>query len=238
MKYFIGLMIGLLLGLLVGSWGPQRELSSMRIRMRQAEEKARTGGQRSSELGVISDILRREDEPVKKVEPAEPPVDVASGEMDQSIEEVEEVVVDAPGMGEAIDDAREVWKLRSELAQSAFIDNADLNEEEALKFKELTLSMNVRLEDAVADWAEQIKNAEQFSEESGIRMLNELSEVLVLTYDEMDGSFGEDWRMRSGNELSLPDLIDPDVMTPLLDVENLIEEGEQRNRRRRNPRHG
>jgi hypothetical protein len=53
-------------------------------------------------------------------------------------------------------------------------------------------------------------------------MMNELSAALVLTYDELDRKLPEDWRREAGPQFELVRFVDPEVLTPLQDLDGVI----------------
>ncbi|OGV79146.1 MAG: hypothetical protein A2340_03415 [Lentisphaerae bacterium RIFOXYB12_FULL_60_10] len=120
---------------------------------------------------------------------------------------------------ERIEEASELWRIRSDMVRSGFLRSARLTPEQTVQFDVLVEAMNIRLKDRIAEWTEVLEQAESVSPETGVRMINDLSEVLVLTYDEMDRTLSPEWRQNAGTSFDLGSLIDPAVAMPLTKVE-------------------
>ena len=82
--------------------------------------------------------------------------------------------------------------------------------------------MNLRLGDRIEQWTDYLKVKGELNPEDGIRMMNDLSSVMVLTYDELDGSMPPNWRDEAGEDFQLFNFIDPEVAMPLAEVEDII----------------
>jgi hypothetical protein len=83
--------------------------------------------------------------------------------------------------------------------------------------------MNRRLAHAIEAWAAGIETREANAED-GIRLMNQVTGALVLTYDEMDRKLPATWRQTGGKGLQLMDFIDPSVARPLIQVEGKLNE--------------
>lgn len=117
-----------------------------------------------------------------------------------------------------IEEAVELWRLRSEIARNTFLANTDATPQEAARFDVIVASMNLRLEECLAGWAVHLEAGGRMTAETGVRMLHDLSGALVLTYDELDRNLSPGWR-EGGEDVELFDLIDPSVARPLIAVE-------------------
>lgn len=246
--------VALLLGLVVGAWGPRSQLKHARSEVKRLEGllKDQGGAARAVRLDGITRMLRipeaeKGGDASSGDAPADGPPEGTGQAATDSVDVAEqrtaadnEVAGDEGRSGEGggqrdlsqrIDEAVELWKLRSDIARSTFISNTGLSPEEAAQFDVVVEAMNMRLGERIDAWSEQLKQEEfEMTEETGVRMMSELSNVMVLTYDEMNRKMPEDWRRNAGNEFNLTDMIDPSVATPLIDVEGKLE---RRPRRRR-----
>ncbi len=259
MKTAMWIPFALLVGLMVGAWGPRARLKHANSEVKRLEELLKRGGGsgRAARLDGITRMLRIPDADSKGGKPTETDsrdettdgstqesngsastAEVVSASQETGVEEETAPEEDGSererrrrGMAERIDEAVELWQLRSDIARSTFISNAGLSHEEAAQFDVLVESMNMRLRERIGTWAEEIQVEEfEMTEENGVRMMNDLSSVMVLTYDEMNRTMPEGWRQDAGNEFNLTDMIDPSVATPLINVEDKLE---RRPRRRR-----
>jgi hypothetical protein len=121
-----------------------------------------------------------------------------------------------------MEQAAEVWRMRAEIARGAFASKTGFTEKEMTDFDVLMKSMNVRLEDLFVKTAEQLKAGETFTPETGIRLMNGLTESMVLTYDEMDRKLPATWRQDSGTSFDLVTYVDPVVVKPLVEVSDKL----------------
>ena len=250
MKAAMWIPVALLAGLVVGAWGPRVRLKHADSEVKRLEQLLKDGGAsgRTVRLDGITRMLRIPDAdgssgnapetgPGGKTAenlPQEDGGSTSTSEValatqdppsgDDEISEDDDPPRGRRDMTERIDEAIELWQLRSDIARSTFISNAELSPHDAAQFDVLVEAMNMRLGERIGTWAEQLK-AEEFemTEENGVRMMSDLSKVMVLTYDEMDRTMPEDWRRGAGNEFNLTDMIDPSVARPLIDVEGKLE---------------
>ncbi len=121
-----------------------------------------------------------------------------------------------------MEQAAEAWRLRADLARAGFASKTGFTDSEMTEFDVLTKAMNVRLEDLFRQTADQIKAGEPFSPETGIRLMNGLTDAMVLTYDEMDRKLPATWRKDSGNSFDLVTYVDPVVVAPLMEVQDKL----------------
>ncbi len=83
----------------------------------------------------------------------------------------------------------------------------------------LVEAMNLRLEHAIEIWAGILREESMSGREAGLRMMNEITDALVLTYDEMNRSMPNGWGDAAGVDFQLIDHIDPYVASPLAGLE-------------------
>jgi len=246
MKAYILLPFALLLGLVLGGWGPRSELRTAQDELKKTrkllkEANAERGGSDVRRVTQLLGIDEREQTPRldRDIQPALP-----EG-MEEMVEDAEPAAVDSQpdasktrspesgnsgeenpdrrgGIQRNIDEAIELWKLRSDIARSTFLANGRFSEEDAVDFDVLVETMNVRLRQSIKSWANEVREKEKVGTEEGIRLVNEVTDVLVLTYDEMDRKLPENWRDTGGKGLQLGDFIDPSVAKPLIKVEDKL----------------
>jgi len=126
---------------------------------------------------------------------------------------------------ERIDEASEAWRVRSEIARNNFVTRAELTPEEAAKFDTLVEAMNLRIQNCFQAFADAVQAGEPITPALGARMIHDLSEAVVLTYDEMDRELPS-WRQKAGG-LDLGDMLDPATAEPLLPIEDRLREAER-----------
>lgn len=253
MKAYILIPFALLLGLVLGGWGPRSELKTAHDELKKTRRllKDVNAGRGGSDVGRVTQLLGIDERaqnahPDKKIRPAPeegkqesqaadraPAVPRADTDVSQpeagetrsseSGNSGEQNPDQGSGMQRNIDDAIELWKLRSDIARSTFLANGRFSEEDAVDFDVLVEAMNVRLRHSIESWSDAVKEKEKAGAEEGIRLVNEVTDVLVLTYDEMDRKLPENWRDTGGKGLHLGDFIDPSIAKPLIKVEDKLD---------------
>jgi len=231
-------VISLLCGLLLGRMAPQADL--LRVRTQLAEAKAGPGKRSASESAVLGvrSMLNVSEQDVEKTRRIKRARELMSNE----VERVEQAAVetsgsetnvpavtnlqparlnDASSLSNNITNLKKGWEIRTELARNNFIKKAELDSNSVTRFDVVIEAMNLRLGAAVDAWSAKLLEQGSVNEESGVRMMNELSNVMVLTYDEMDRSMPEGWREKIGPKFDLVRFVDPEVLTPLQDLEDL-----------------
>ncbi len=226
-------------GLMIGRWNPAPPAGPVDAQRRSSMDTPRS----SSAIGPVTGMLRipdRIDPSVRRetTEPETPPSDVedadepdereSRGRRPEWADEME-----GRSLQERIEWAADAWRLRTDIARDTFLADAGLTREDATQFDVLMHAMNLRLEDAIAAWAEDIQAQESVRPEDGVRLLHQLSEALVVTYDEMDRTLPPVWREVGGERFDLMTFVDPSVAMPLVNIEDRIEETSRTRRPRR-----
>jgi len=116
---------------------------------------------------------------------------------------------------------KEAWLLRAAIARSNFVARVGLEADEELEFDETMDAMNYRLGEALDEWGGQIRQTGNLSPESGVRMINELSQAMLYAYDDLDHILPPDWRAQAGPGFDLMSFVDPEVLIPLQDADAL-----------------
>ncbi|HMP72480.1 MAG TPA: hypothetical protein PKE55_04380 [Kiritimatiellia bacterium] len=237
--------IALLAGIILGGLAPRRELEKARIEIQDLKTRGeRRGG--ASSLNILTDVVRIPSETTPRnmpeSRPAEPsPFDSGSfPETDDSpapeLTESEEALPPSPSVSESLadrlDDAREAWAIRAEIARNSFLSRTRLRNDEAVQFDVVIAAMNLRLQSAFQNLSQTLLAGEDLTTERGVRVLHDLTGVLTLTYDELDRKLPSTWRAAAGDDFDLTDFIDPSVAEPLIPVEHKLED---RPRRRGRP---
>jgi len=247
MKHVVWIIPALLLGLVLGGWGPRSDLRRARKEIAelkaQAAERSHLAGQfgKAKALLGISDAeikrrgIRRADER-RTAETGDVPTNapVAGATTNgPSSSRADTNGTPRPNLEKQLEQATELWNTRAALARNSFVTNTGLNEEQTTRFDVLIAGMNLRIEDTIARWAETLQAKDTPTPEDGIRLVNEISDAMVLTYNELDRNMPEDWRGSAGKQFDLTQLIDPAVAMPLVDVEDKLRDS--RPSRRRGP---
>jgi len=230
MKLGIGIVLALLLGLVLGGYGPRSDLRQARARIKELEKKVGRQEASAGKMQTVKAMLQVKDaevsaaraKPRKVFRPPPPP-------KLQMPETAEAPATNAPPrMGRNIAEAAELWSTRVEMSRNSFIGNLGLNPQQTALFDGLTAVMNAQLEERIGKWAEALKQKDEMSSEDGIRMMSDLGNVLIKTYDEMDQTLPQGWRDKAGSGFELVNFIDPAVATPLTEVEGKLQRRQRR----------
>ncbi|MBL7115941.1 MAG: hypothetical protein ISS35_09260 [Kiritimatiellae bacterium] len=249
MKSIVFIPLALLIGMLIGSWTPRSEIASLTRELKTTREllkhkprKAKTITQVTSLLGIERE---HNDRPEHSASPdadavSFPEATAATNESASAESQTEVAAATNPAiavasahdsptprqkadMGDDIDKAVELWQMRVNVARSTFVSNARLSDEQGMQFDILVQSMNIRIGETIDNFAANLQDAEEVQMEAGIRLMNEISDSVVLTYDEMDETLPEGWRRKSGQNFNLMDFIDPEVGRPLINVQDKLD---------------
>lgn len=233
MKIVGSILLAILFGLILGGWGPRRDLKEAQREIEALKARINTGGGRGAGLDGIAALLHvpeRSDKTTRDptggpaVTPGPAETNWISGQDrtprpgrtpgTNSSERVD--------FRERIQTAAELWKVRRDLARNSFMSRVKPTPEAAARVDVIMQAMNVRLEESVSRWVEYIKEAEDLSPEDGVRIMNELSGIVVMTYDDLDRTLPEAWRDQAGEKFQVFDFINPEVVLPLADVEGIL----------------
>lgn len=237
MRYLAVVVLGVLLGYALGGWTPRADMRRLKSQVREMEREGRRKGVGDASLAGITRMLNVPAVgEVRSAGPQSPPPgpegeDAAA--VDASVTNDAPSAMpedpDAPRMPERWDEmtpeqrmeeAVELWRLRSDLARNSFLSNTGADEAETVRFDVLVEAMNVRIETSMTEWADLLVSEEIAPPEAAVRMMHDISGAIALTYDEFDRNMPETWRDHAGGEFQMFDLIDPRVATPLMGLED------------------
>lgn len=238
-RVILALVVGLAAGLLIGRAAPLADLRALRQELEDAKKK---GGGRSSAStamsGVESMLKVTSDEvaqarrtkargPAVPVDPAGTNAAAASGgtNVELTVGSGRRPGRDRAAMSNSIEQVKQAWQLRSEIARKNFLERAKLDEKQTADLDVVLEAMNIRLGESIDRWSAEIRKADAFTPETGIRMMNDLSQALVVTYDELDRKLPATWRANAGENFELVRFVDPEVLTPLQDLEPVMSRG-------------
>lgn len=104
---------------------------------------------------------------------------------------------------------------RARQERTNFVAQAELKEEEAVRFDVLMASLNMRLKQQSEKWRESLDSGLVSRAEIRARAMSEISSALVLTYDELDRNMPDGWREVAGQDFNLMTFIEPEVWQEL-----------------------
>ena len=243
-KGIVAAAVALLAGLVLGSWAPQADLRAARRQLAEQERNPRgrksTGG--AAAIQGVQSLLNLAPKasgartgagaPARAAQPTAVGARATLAARTNAVTATAAAtsLLSTQGVARAsfsnqLDQIRTAWSLRAQIARTNFISRVELDEQQAVDFDVLVAAMNLRLGAAVDDWVARVGKKDAISSEDGVRILNEVSSALVLTYNELDRKMPPNWRENAGPRFELVNLVDPEVLTPLQDVSGLLEQG-------------
>ena len=107
---------------------------------------------------------------------------------------------------------------RAQQLRSNFVAKAELKDEEAVRFDVLMAALNMRLKEQSAKWREAMDSGAMTRSEVRARAMSEISQAMVITYDELDRNMPAGWREQAGEDFNLMTFVEPDVWRELRPV--------------------
>jgi len=242
MKTTVIIILALLAGLVVGSWSVKVDLRRARAEVddlkRQLSQRpaGRQGG-----LSGITAMLKIPDKPVRDDRAENSPTgQVGSARLSVRTSESNSNTVlltfggdtnarprhrhgpDHDGLRKQLETASSAWKVRSDVARAGFVSNVATADDQAIQFDVTMAAMNVRLSNSVRTWVDYVKQQQDVSPETGVRMMSDLSSSMVQAYNDLDHAMPTDWRDKAGSKFQVFDFVNPDVIMPLTEVEDVF----------------
>jgi cobalamin-dependent methionine synthase I len=243
MKSLFFLPFVLLLGLVVGGWAPKNELQFAKKEMADLRTKLneRDKSQRFDALTRMVQIPERakpskatattrsktdSDAALHGTEPraAERLSVTVAGPSNTTIAAASPKVPPTPeDLRARIDEAKELWMTRVEIARAQWLERLNLSQTETEAFDSALNTMNENLYAAMQHLADRVGTAEALTPEAGVRAFNEMTSVLVQTYDDLSTIIPAA-RQTDASKLELTDFIDPAVAEPLVAIQDKLED--------------
>ncbi|MCS7049499.1 MAG: hypothetical protein NZ483_09440 [Verrucomicrobiae bacterium] len=220
MKTLAWIIIALLVGVILGHWTVRPELQKAQREIATLQEELKRRASRRDAMPDVSSLLRLPEPPAA---PA-PPKTLPAPEANQVISPPATEPGAAPtarSPQEELQRAIDLWKTRSDMARGIFQSRVNASPVQMQMFDQIIASMNERLAEKIKEWADYWQEAsdnEAEIAEIGLRMVHDLSGVVVEAYDELDRQFPSDWRDKAGEEFQLFDFINPEVALPLMEA--------------------
>lgn len=126
-------------------------------------------------------------------------------------------------LARAIEVMSEVWRSRRIELENTTIATLGLNAEQGETFRKIMFDMNGWLRPRVDEWTNRLESGSvKVTEESCVRVVNDLSGFILLAYQEMDRRFGVGWRSKAPKGFTLTDFIDPSIGMPMVAAQRLL----------------
>ena len=238
-KWFFLLPVACLVGFIVGSWGSRADLRALqeldKNEKRAAAERKPDGFDTFARMAKIPETARRHRRPrpsrtslrrsviaVTNAPAAE--VSAAAPEASNDVARVE-----APpkrhtpdDLAVRIEEAREMWELRVDVALAQWKAKLGLSGEAEKDFDNALLEMNAKLYASVQELAKRLATEEKMTPELGFHLMGATSTILAETYDKIGAILPED-RRAEVSEMQMIDFVDPFVAEPLIAVQDKLE---------------
>ncbi len=243
MKYALFFPLILLLGLIIGGWAPKEELRAAQRETAALKDKL-ASREKDSRMDAFTRMVQIPERAQKTTAAAKPSPhagesahnagtnsfvgDTATGPTNaaEKIALETSVKTDAPVSPEdlraRIDEAKELWKTRVEIARAQWIDRLKLTPEAAALFDTSINAMNAEIYTSLQGLADTLAAGESLTPEVGTRAFNEMTTALVKTYDDLSAIVPEAQRPEIA-KMELPDFIDPAVAEPLIAVQDKLQ---------------
>lgn len=225
------MILGLVLGLMFGNWFPQSELRIMRAELQSLKEKqAGKESLNTSMLPEVSKMLRVNPAQAKpKLRPTPSPKPLVKATPDTGMEDfgpleppfVDDFPADSGDLEKNLDMVTDLWNVRRAQAKELLIENLELTDSEVDAFDDAVDGMNDRLENRIRDMVDNLRDGAAPSPQDGLLFVHDVTGVMLETYEDLDDIFPSDWQEKSTEETDLINFIDPTVMVPLLDLEEM-----------------
>ena len=242
MKTAAFVLIALLAGLVLGSLPMKADLRTARNEIRDLRKQLANRGSGQNSLNGITSMLRIPEKAAPATRPRtgrhQPPASSAASTPAVSGAVVAAAAIaptnaaapahtvqhrgGATNLLQTLETASAVWKARADLARDSFVSNVTTTQDQAAQFEVTMAAMNLRLSNSIRTWVDVVKQEQDVTPETGIRIMNDLSSTLVLAYNDLDRAMPADWRQKAGPKFQVFDFINPDVAKPLAEVESVF----------------
>jgi len=243
MKLALCLPFVLLLGLVIGGWAPKEELRASQKQV--ADLTAKLGDKsKDSRMDMFTSMVKIPERATKPVALSAAPkvtktshrysltnaaaaavTSVATTNAVQkqpASEPPSKPALKPEDMRARIDEAKELWKTRVEVARAQWIDRLKLSQDKTALFDQSINSMNEQLYSSMQNLADQLQASDTLTPETGTRAFNEMTSALVQAYDDLGAIIPEEQRGEAA-KMELTDFIDPAVAEPLIAVQDKLE---------------
>ena len=242
MKYLLFIPFAILLGLAAGSWAPREELIQLRKEVKQLQNEAKSSN-RGGKLSALGNIIKI---PEKKSE-RRPESKQVQNDIEGNKDNI--AITNTPAMDQAstnttllkkrrkrrrlmpdpkskdfdkdFEEAKELWQTRVEIARAQWLEKLNLGSDDEQLFDLAIAEMNEEIYQTMEVVADGLKSESEMTSEAGLRIVNQVTETLVETYDGLR-EIVPDEKHRELEEMEISDFIDPASFDPLVDVRDKL----------------
>lgn len=126
-----------------------------------------------------------------------------------------------------IDEAKELWRTRAELARVQMFDKLGLQTpEQQTAFDNAINSMNQTMFNTMQGLAEEIKASSEMTVEQSIRVVAQMTTAMTTAYDSLFQAVPQN-KQSEVAKMQMTDFIDPNVIEPLTEVQDKLQNIQQ-----------
>jgi hypothetical protein len=226
MKLWHLLPFTLLAGLLIGRWLPNGE-----TRIESAVQMDVSNQKNTDALNNITRMVQIPDKaakprrraPASTNQPPEAATNAISGDQPNTnapVQHQHRERLSPEDLRARIDEAKELWRTRAELARAQMIDKLGLKTvEQQTQFDNAINTMNQTLFTTMQGLATEVKNSPEMTTEQGIRVVAQMTAAMTTAYDALFQAVPQDKQLEVG-KMQMTDFIDPNVIEPLTEVQD------------------
>ena len=233
MKNWYLIPLAAVAGIIAGAWGPRADLEALK-EMR-SEKAVKSEANAKSGFGAIANLVNIPDR-ARKSRVESVPAQTNREEFAEAADRVHvaadtnrwnrtqrrAVWRDRADLKNRIEDAKELWRTRCELARTQWKAKLNVSGEEESRFDEMVDAMNADLKDLMGEFAAEVAATKDVSPELGVKMMSAFTRTLAEGYDAIGECVGDDVRGEVSN-IPLHEFIDPSVIEPMIQVQDYLE---------------
>jgi len=231
MKHWYLIPLAAVAGLIAGAWGPRADLDALKEMQSEKSVKAETNAK--SGFGAIANFVNiPERASTMRPRPAQTNrtesvdgtnrVETAAGTNGVGRARKRPSWRDRENLRERIEDAKELWRTRSELARAQWKAKLGISGEKEKRFDEMVDAMNADLKDVMAEFAAEVAEKKDVSPELGVRMMSALTGTLAEEYAALGECVDPDKRDEV-SKIPLHEFVDTSVIEPMIQVQDYLE---------------
>lgn len=231
MKNWYLIPLAAVAGLIAGAWGPRADLET--LKEMKSEKTVKAEANAKSGFGAIANLVNVPERARRtRIDPVEPKTnhaESASGPVRPAPDtnrwnraQRRAAWRDRTDLKNRIEEAKELWRTRSELARTQWKAKLNVSGESEQRFDEMVDAMNADLKELMSEFAEEVARTKEVSPELGVKMMSAVTHTLAEGYDALGECVGDDVR----NEISkmpLHEFINPSVIEPMIQVQDYLE---------------
>lgn len=231
MKHWYLIPLAAVAGLIAGAWGPRADLETLKEMKSEKTVKAESNAK--SGFGAIANLVNIPDrarhtrisplsDSTNRVESVTNGVQSVSGTNGWNRAHRRSTWRDRADLKNRIEDAKELWRTRSELARTQWKAKLNVSGDNEKRFDEMVDAMNADLKDVMSEFASIVAERKDVSPELGVKMMSAVTRTLAEGYDALGECVEGDARDEVA-KMPLHEFIDPSVIEPMIQVQDYLE---------------